>query len=452
MIDRNAVVLPPGVTPVPLKDVDRTVSEAVGLLMRRHHHSTDSTCDWCLQVARHVLADATNLVKSRAHRDDPVATFIRRHRDEYDRADPAGHNALDDLLDAYRLHADTGVPLTEPTPSPQPDDGDERLQRPCQTVPGFGAEDGDTATRMYEQEYLTYIGANIEHPDLSDEGLNQGVQAHRHALLKTAEYVYRLAEGRRRNDAATALVNYRDLHHYPSRIVPGMCVCGEDIEDDGLGLEGCVHWRSLTDAVRDVRVGDAEMPASVVQRAVDGYSRSGEIVDTDVFAEVLHDLGGKLFDEFRLFRAAFHADQVGRLRYPLTVLDKALGVLSALTGALNHTRTLTTPEIVDRERSEAATEAGDLLRLHLVSHHWMPEVLGMTDEGAYRLHNYLHAGRLGTPPWVPHDVDAVTFDVRTGLTFVGKLKAEDGALTYQRLFREHRARHERAGGPAAGDG
>jgi hypothetical protein len=44
-------------------------------------------------------------------RDDDIAAWLKRHRDEY------GKNSLewrvvDLLLDTYRLHADTGTPLS----------------------------------------------------------------------------------------------------------------------------------------------------------------------------------------------------------------------------------------------------------------------------------------------------------------------------------------------------
>jgi hypothetical protein len=57
----------------------------------------------------------------RAHRGSDVEAFIKRARDEHpatnpgDRANPYWIS-LDMLLDSYRLHADCGVPLTEPTP------------------------------------------------------------------------------------------------------------------------------------------------------------------------------------------------------------------------------------------------------------------------------------------------------------------------------------------------
>jgi hypothetical protein len=43
-------------------------------------------------------------------RNDPVATWLKEHRDAYSRADERW-TALDWMLDDYRLHADVGQPL-----------------------------------------------------------------------------------------------------------------------------------------------------------------------------------------------------------------------------------------------------------------------------------------------------------------------------------------------------
>jgi hypothetical protein len=43
-------------------------------------------------------------------RDDHVATWLRAERDKRP-ACTLAYDALDDLLDTYRLHADTGIPL-----------------------------------------------------------------------------------------------------------------------------------------------------------------------------------------------------------------------------------------------------------------------------------------------------------------------------------------------------
>lgn len=53
------------------------------------------------------------------HRGSDVEGFIKRHRDERIGLGMShgSYQALDWLLDDYRLHADTGVPLSEPTPS-----------------------------------------------------------------------------------------------------------------------------------------------------------------------------------------------------------------------------------------------------------------------------------------------------------------------------------------------
>jgi hypothetical protein len=48
-------------------------------------------------------------------RDDATAQWIKRRRDEHSKTSPAWI-AVDDLLDDYRWHADTGQPLTEDAP------------------------------------------------------------------------------------------------------------------------------------------------------------------------------------------------------------------------------------------------------------------------------------------------------------------------------------------------
>lgn len=53
------------------------------------------------------------------HRGSDVEAFIKRERDANAKAS-ACWDTLDDLLEAYRLHADTGTPLTEPTPCEGP--------------------------------------------------------------------------------------------------------------------------------------------------------------------------------------------------------------------------------------------------------------------------------------------------------------------------------------------
>jgi hypothetical protein len=57
------------------------------------------------------------------HRDDEVAAWIERHRDEY-RRDGGGRqaDALDALLDEYREHADTGTPLYGKVQGPHDED------------------------------------------------------------------------------------------------------------------------------------------------------------------------------------------------------------------------------------------------------------------------------------------------------------------------------------------
>lgn len=52
---------------------------------------------------------------SDAFRGSNVEAFIKRHRRQA--SGPIVRQAIDDLLEDYRLHADTGTPLSDPTPS-----------------------------------------------------------------------------------------------------------------------------------------------------------------------------------------------------------------------------------------------------------------------------------------------------------------------------------------------
>lgn len=67
-------------------------------------------------------------------RGDEVEAFIKRHRDDW-RA-TSGHDVLDDLLDAYRLHADTGTPLSVPESEIGPHGSDEGPPYPIFTTYG----------------------------------------------------------------------------------------------------------------------------------------------------------------------------------------------------------------------------------------------------------------------------------------------------------------------------
>ena len=60
-------------------------------------------------------ADAMELrPASMPDRDDEVAAWIKRHRDETGGGPGIGEwESLNSLLDDYRLHADTGTPLSE---------------------------------------------------------------------------------------------------------------------------------------------------------------------------------------------------------------------------------------------------------------------------------------------------------------------------------------------------
>lgn len=69
----------------------------------------DNAQMWSLQEA----------IKAQARRGDPIDAWIKRRRDELGRGDGgSAWHALDDLLDDYREHADTGTPLTEDVQGP----------------------------------------------------------------------------------------------------------------------------------------------------------------------------------------------------------------------------------------------------------------------------------------------------------------------------------------------
>lgn len=59
--------------------------------------------------------DKTGEVRFYPHRDDPVAQWLKQYRDLHlpHTQDNPRWMALDDLLDDYRLHADTGKWLGE---------------------------------------------------------------------------------------------------------------------------------------------------------------------------------------------------------------------------------------------------------------------------------------------------------------------------------------------------
>lgn len=76
------------------------------------------------QTALPVITAAVEVIDAephRAKRDDEVAAWIKRCRDGYapGKRTPEGaaiYQTLDMLLDDYRLHADTGTPLSEDAP------------------------------------------------------------------------------------------------------------------------------------------------------------------------------------------------------------------------------------------------------------------------------------------------------------------------------------------------
>ncbi|GAA1455210.1 hypothetical protein [Nocardiopsis tropica] len=49
-------------------------------------------------------------------RDDGVAVWLKAQRDEYHQTTSPQWQVLDELLELYRLHADTGIPLDRDIP------------------------------------------------------------------------------------------------------------------------------------------------------------------------------------------------------------------------------------------------------------------------------------------------------------------------------------------------
>lgn len=71
-------------------------------------------CPWCateLHAAPHTPAAAEQPGPHRARRDSDVEAWIKAAREEHPTYEV--WHAFDELLDDYRLHADTGTPLTE---------------------------------------------------------------------------------------------------------------------------------------------------------------------------------------------------------------------------------------------------------------------------------------------------------------------------------------------------
>lgn len=79
-----------------------------------HGRGDDRVAAYLDLVACRVNVD----VFAQPRRDDKVAAWIKRARDRYDRngATTLRWNALNDLLDDYRDHADVGQPLDNDTP------------------------------------------------------------------------------------------------------------------------------------------------------------------------------------------------------------------------------------------------------------------------------------------------------------------------------------------------
>lgn len=63
----------------------------------------------------YVYEDAALSMRDQAARGDAVETWLKAQRDEYHQTTDPQWQTLDYLLDTYRLHADTGVPLGQHT-------------------------------------------------------------------------------------------------------------------------------------------------------------------------------------------------------------------------------------------------------------------------------------------------------------------------------------------------
>jgi hypothetical protein len=72
-----------------------------------------------------LIGDRRNHVPVRGSK---VEAYIKRHRDQFDRSGPlltrARWQALDDMIDDYRLRSDCGVPLLAPMPE-TPETGEQ---------------------------------------------------------------------------------------------------------------------------------------------------------------------------------------------------------------------------------------------------------------------------------------------------------------------------------------
>lgn len=92
-----------------------------GVLLQALRTGTDGLTDsereeYAMQFFRTANAPLTGRIPHRAQRGDDVEAWLKRWRDEFlhpaDEFNRAVWGALDDLLDDYRLHADTGMPLS----------------------------------------------------------------------------------------------------------------------------------------------------------------------------------------------------------------------------------------------------------------------------------------------------------------------------------------------------
>lgn len=115
---REALAVAEGISTMPVAD---QVVERVA--RKLHETSTMSLYTWDQAAALRGHGDWHDTLRERARailalaarprRDDEVAAWIKRHRDEYAGQGFGEWESLNSLLDDYRLHADTGTPLSE---------------------------------------------------------------------------------------------------------------------------------------------------------------------------------------------------------------------------------------------------------------------------------------------------------------------------------------------------
>lgn len=90
------------------------------------YHLVNMAFDQCVaeEVERR-CGPSQSMTAHQPRRDSDVAAWLRAHRERHDYSAGNGFNAwsaIDEVLDDYRLHSDTGTPLTEPSGTGVPDE------------------------------------------------------------------------------------------------------------------------------------------------------------------------------------------------------------------------------------------------------------------------------------------------------------------------------------------